>query len=77
MKKNCKYCQIPLVNVKCPKNSETSTSIGSGCWILSTILAILLFIFRFDKDKTKLTCNNKDCIGYLENCFGKNKGQYG
>jgi len=74
----CKYCKKDLQKIDClkfNKNIEDTISIHSAIVLLLTIVS---FIYKpaktaLAKFRYKITCVNKDCIGYLDECCCVNK----
>jgi len=66
--KTCKYCHKELKEVECPKEENILSNLPLPEIIL---IPIILFSWIFSKKENKkiITCNNKDCINYLNGCF--------
>ena len=74
----CKYCHKKLEYATCPKKQTAEFE-----YLLPDIVAIPILIikaiaklingnFKSSNEKVvKLTCTNKDCINYLNPCFGE------
>ena len=70
----CKYCHKPLEKVECSKfNDSSEYDISFHEFFTFILWFISLFIDSYKKKlkehKFKITCTNKDCIGYLDGCM--------
>ena len=75
--KTCKYCHKELEEVECPKDTSKDNLVSSlplPDIILIPIEILSYFFSKKDKKRKKIvTCNNKDCIDYLNGCFKRKK----
>ncbi len=91
MKKLCKYCKNELQEFDCyTLHSDYKSTKNKFLQLLLDIFMIIETPFFYllsslnkevTNDKVKksgkiTTCLNKNCIGYLDGCYGKNKGAY-
>jgi len=73
----CKYCHKPKQKVDCIKEGRKLMGSEDGYSFHEAIAFVLWFLSlffdsfkkRLDNHKFKVTCYNKDCIGYLEGCY--------
>jgi len=70
----CQYCHKKLKKVECSKfNDDTESDVSFHevvtflFWVLS--LFIVSYKKKLEEHKFKITCVNKDCIGYLDGCM--------
>ena len=70
----CKYCHKTMKKVNC---AEEEQNIDYAFSIHEFVTFVLWFVSLFkhsykeklEKHKFKITCVNKDCIGYLDGCY--------
>ncbi len=73
----CQYCHKPKQKVDCVKEGRRLMCGEDGYSIHEFTSAVLWFISLFFKSykekleahRFKVTCVNKDCIGYLDGCY--------
>ena len=73
----CQYCHKPKQKVDCVKEGRRLMGSIDGYSIHEFIAFILWFLSLFFKSykkkleehRFKITCANKDCIGYLDGCY--------
>ena len=70
----CQYCRKKLEKVECSKECDDSEDgmdiheiVTFVFWIIS--LFISSYKKKLEEHKFKITCINKDCIGYLDGCM--------
>jgi len=71
----CKYCKQPKEKIDCAKYDkgcyDCVFSIHEGITFILFILSLFFSSYKekLEKHKYKVTCVNKDCIGYLDGCY--------
>ncbi len=70
----CKYCHQTMKKVDCAKegkNTEYDFSIHEFITFVLWLVSLFFSSYKekLEKHKFKITCVNKDCIGYLDGCY--------
>ena len=72
--KSCQYCHKKLEKVECSRfNNSSEYDISFHEIVTFVFWFVSLFIASYKEKlkahKFKITCTNKDCIGYLNGCM--------
>ena len=72
--KQCKYCHQPMKKVECAKEEKCNKYSFTIHEVITFILWFISLFFnsykeKLEKHKFKITCVNRDCIGYLDDCY--------
>jgi len=72
--KSCQYCHKKLERIECSKFdniSEYDISIHEVITFVFWLISLFISSYKkkLEEHKFKITCINKDCIGYLDGCM--------